>query len=63
MIMENAVLDAIKGRRSIRKYKAEQITDDELQTVLEAGTYAPTGKISSLRSLWQSSPRNLSGVL
>ncbi len=40
MIMENAVLDAIKGRRSIRKYKAEQITDDELQTVLEAGTYA-----------------------
>lgn len=42
MIMENAVLDAIKGRRSIRKYKAEQITDDELQTVLEAGTYAPT---------------------
>ncbi len=44
MIMENAVLDAIKGRRSIRKYKAEQITDDELQTVLEAGTYAPTGK-------------------
>lgn len=42
--MENAVLDAIKGRRSIRKYKAEQITDDELQTVLEAGTYAPTGK-------------------
>lgn len=34
MIMENAVLDAIKGRRSIRKYKAEQITDDELQTVL-----------------------------
>ena len=60
MIMENAVLDAIKGRRSIRKYKAEQITDDELQTVLEAGTYA---KISSLRSLWQSSLRNLSGVL
>lgn len=41
--MDNIVTDAIKTRRSIRKYKAEQITDDELHTVLEAGTFAPTG--------------------
>ena len=41
--MTNAVTDAIKTRRSIRKYRAEQIKDEELVTVLEAGTYAPTG--------------------
>ena len=42
--MENQVLDAIKTRRSIRKYRPEQIRDEELLTVLEAGTFAPTGK-------------------
>ena len=41
--MENTVLTALKTRRSIRSYKAEQITDEELQAVLEAGTWAPTG--------------------
>lgn len=37
-------------RRSIRKYKAEQITDEELEAVLKAGIYAPTamGKQSPL---------------
>lgn len=42
--MENQVLKALKERRSVRKYKAEQITDAELTAVLEAGTYAATGK-------------------
>lgn len=42
--MDNAVLEAIKTRRSIRKYKPEQITDEELVQVLDAGTFAPTGK-------------------
>ena len=42
--MENQVLDAIRTRRSIRKYTNEQVTDEELRTVLEAGTFAPTGK-------------------
>ena len=42
-MIENTVLDALKTRRSIRKYKPEQITEDELKAVLEAGTYAPTG--------------------
>ena len=41
--MDNIVTDAIKTRRSIRKYKAEQITDDERHPVLDAGTFAPTG--------------------
>ena len=34
--MENEVLKAIKERRSIRRYKADQITDEELKAVLEA---------------------------
>ena len=31
-------------RRSIRKYQPRQVTDAELDAVLEAGLYAPTGK-------------------
>ena len=41
--MQNEVIKALMERRSIRSYKQEQITDDELRTVLEAGTWAPTG--------------------
>ena len=41
--MENEVLKAIRERRSIRRFKPEQVTDEELKTVLEAGTWAPTG--------------------
>jgi len=41
--MNNEVLNVIKTRRSIRKYKAEQITDEQLDAILEAGTYAATG--------------------
>ena len=36
-------LQDLKTRRSCRAYKSEQITDDELEQILEAGTYAPTG--------------------
>ncbi len=42
--MDNLVTEALRSRRSIRQFKPEQITDDELVTVLEAGTWAPTGK-------------------
>ena len=31
-------------RRSVRKYKAEQVTDAQLDAVLQAGLYAPTAK-------------------
>lgn len=39
--MNSTVSDLIT-RRSVRRYKAEQITREELDTVLEAGVYAPT---------------------
>lgn len=42
--MNNEVLQNIKARRSIRKYKQTQITPEELDLVLEAGTYAPSGR-------------------
>ena len=42
--MDNEILKALRERRSCRSYKPEQITDDELKTVLEAGTWAPTAK-------------------
>ena len=42
--MENEVIKALATRRSIRSYKPEQITDEELKTVLEAGTWAPTAR-------------------
>ncbi len=40
--MQETLID-LKTRRSCRKYKAEQIKKEELEAVLEAGTYAPTG--------------------
>ena len=42
--MKNEALEVLKERRSVRKFKPQQITDAELLTVLEAGTYAPTGR-------------------
>lgn len=41
--MDNEVLKAIRERRSIRRFKPEQVTDEELKAILEAGTWAPTG--------------------
>lgn len=40
--MTNETLQTLKTRRSCRAYKPEQITDAELNAVLEAGTYAPS---------------------
>ena len=34
------LLEAIKSRRSIRKYQAKQISREDLEKILEAGTYA-----------------------
>lgn len=36
-------LTDLKTRRSCRKYTAEQVSEDALEAVLEAATYAPTG--------------------
>lgn len=40
--MRETVSD-IQNRRSVKEYKAEQITDEELAAVLEAGMNAPSG--------------------
>lgn len=42
--MKQELLNGLKERRSVRAYEARQITDEELNLVLEAGTYAPTGQ-------------------
>lgn len=39
----NETMKTLLNRRSIRKYKSEQIKDEELNAVLEAGKYAPSG--------------------
>lgn len=38
----NEVLKAIKSRRSVRKYRQEQISEESLNSIIEAGIYAPT---------------------
>ena len=42
--MEKNFLEIIRTRRSYRSYQPEQITDEQLNAVLEAGTYAPTSR-------------------
>lgn len=38
----NEVIKIIMERRSVRSYTQEQIKEDQLQTILKAGTYAPS---------------------
>ena len=40
--MNNTTLAVIRNRRSIRQYKTRQITDSELNAMLEAALFAPT---------------------
>ena len=40
----NQTINDLKTRRSIRKFKDEQISDEDLKTILETGTYAPTAR-------------------
>ena len=37
------VLETIKSRRSIRKYKSDMVPQDKLGKIIEAGTYTATG--------------------
>lgn len=39
----NHTIETIKNRRSVRKYIPEQIKNEEMNTILEAAVYAPTG--------------------
>lgn len=41
--MQNQVLSTIEQRSSAREYSAEQLTQSELDTILNAGLMAPTG--------------------
>ncbi|MDF2942218.1 MAG: nitroreductase [Herbinix sp.] len=38
----NEILKVIKSRRSVRSYKQEQISQESLDAIIEAGIYAPT---------------------
>ena len=40
----NKTLEIIRSRRSIRQFKEEQISDDELNQILEAAIYAPNAE-------------------
>lgn len=55
------VLEAIRGRRSIRKYQDRQIPREDLEKILEAGSFAPNAGggqrailvgVHGLRCLW-----------
>lgn len=39
----NETLQTLKTRRSVRSYRPDQVKEEDLQQILEAGTYAPTG--------------------
>ena len=39
-----AVIETILSRRSVRKYKKAQISDEDLYLILQAGTYAASGR-------------------
>ena len=36
------VMEAIKGRRSVRKYRPDPVNDETLEAVLEAARWAPS---------------------
>lgn len=42
--MKQETLSAIMTRRSVRSYQPDQITEQELDAVLQAGLYAPCGR-------------------
>ncbi len=42
--MTNQVLENLKARRAIRKYKPDAVPQEALDAVLEAGIYAPTAR-------------------
>jgi len=43
-MMKSEAIEVLMNRRSVRKFKPEQIPDEALKTVLDAGTYAPTAR-------------------
>lgn len=39
----NEIIENIKSRRSIKKYKSDQVPQEMIDVIVEAGTYAPSG--------------------
>lgn len=39
----NAVLNTIKGRRTTRKFTSQPVSRDQMEVVIEAGLFAPSG--------------------
>lgn len=39
----NTVIEAIEARRCVRSYRATQVKTEDLNLIMEAGTFAPTG--------------------
>ena len=60
----NEVLETIKARRSVRAYDRKQIPADDLNAILEAGAYAPSGgtvrriAVTIMPQPWSSCPMN-----
>ena len=46
-----SVLEVIQSRRSVRRFTGEQISDAELESLIEAGRYAPSGGNSQTNHL------------
>lgn len=42
-MLKNETLETLKNRRSCKNFKPDQISDGELEAILDAGTWAPTG--------------------
>ncbi|MBS7645916.1 MAG: nitroreductase family protein [Candidatus Bathyarchaeia archaeon] len=40
--LKNPILDAIKGRRSIFRFKPDPVPEEEIEAILEAGRWAPS---------------------
>ncbi|WP_415718599.1 nitroreductase family protein [Maridesulfovibrio sp.] len=43
MTKSNPVLDALRGRRSIRKFTNDPVDREDIATILDAGRWAPSG--------------------
>jgi len=56
----NEIVEAIKARRTIRKYKPEQIEEEKLDAILAAGLHAPSigGRQASIIVVCQNSKLN-----
>jgi nitroreductase len=39
----NSIIENMLTRRSVRKFKENQISEEDLSTILMAGSYAPSG--------------------